>query len=124
MQQINSVNLLEEVISLTSDQRIFIDFPIEIINRLELLGLQISSLDNLFMSYMNNTTEVACELSLGNFKEMYSKIFIEKETLFRESVLECLGTKVYKYILNPRNKSFYNLDTNIHKLIIGKRGEG
>jgi len=59
MKQIPASDLLEEVTNLTPEQRIFIDFPVEVINRLELLGLQIKSAEALNVSYINNTTEVA-----------------------------------------------------------------
>ena len=122
MKKILAKNLLDEIIKLTPEQKIFIDFPTEVCNKLELLGLQIKSLQNLFQSYLNDTNESANEFNLNKFKDMFAELVIEKEILFKDNVLKCLGTKVYNYCDNKNNKVIYSLDFNLKKLVVMKQG--
>jgi len=122
MKKILAKNLLDEIIKLTPEQKIFIDFPTEVCNRLELLGLQIKSLQNLFQSYLNDTNESANEFNLNKFKDMFADLVIEKEMLFKDNVLKCFGTKVYNYCMDRNNKVGYSLDFNLKKLVVIKQG--
>lgn len=122
MEKIPAENLFDEVTKLTSDQRILVDFPLEVCNRLELLGFQIQSAEGLHRSYINNTSEVANELNMDKFLRKYIDLAREKDTVFKDTVLKCLGTKVYDYLIDRSNKLFYHLDFNIKKLVIRKQG--
>lgn|GEM_PF-6035498 len=122
MEIIQAENLLDEVKDLSPEQRIFVGFPENVRNRLELLSLQIKSAENLFQSYINSTSEIASELNLTKFLNLYTDLAREKDELFRDTVIKCLGTEVYSYIICPQNGLFYMLDSRVNKLVIGKRG--
>jgi len=121
MEVIQTTDLLDQVVRLTPDQRLFIDFPKDVCNKLELLGLQIKSDENLFQSYLNNTHEVASEMNLKTFLDTHAERIREKDELFLSTILKCLGTIAYNYIMSTGNTAFYSLDTKINKLVIGKR---
>jgi hypothetical protein len=118
---IKDCDLFDEVKKLKQNQRLFVDFPKETIDKIELLGFQIKSLDNLFMSYINNTTEIANELKLKKFLEQYCDYVREKDFILKDMVIKSLGTKVYNYIVCPKNNIYFMLDNQINKLVIGKR---
>jgi len=120
MEKILAENLLDEIIRLTPEQKIFINFPNEVCDKLELLIFQIKSMENLFQSYINNTSDVANELNMEKFLNKYVDLAREKETLFKDNVLKCFGLDVYNYCTNRNNNIIYSLDFKLNKLVIIK----
>lgn len=51
--------------------------------RLQLISLQMGAYENLFMSYINRTTEEADQFNLQNFLLEYSKLFAERQELIQ-----------------------------------------
>jgi hypothetical protein len=120
MEKIESEKLLQVITELIEDQRIFIDFPIEISNKLELLQLKINSSELLFTAYINNTSELANEFNLEKFLTFYANLTNEKDFLFKDTALSIIGTEIYNYCLEQSNRIIFFLDNDLKKLIFRK----
>ncbi|MDQ7096951.1 hypothetical protein REC12_25480 [Desulfosporosinus sp. PR] len=120
MEIIAAGNLLDEMKSLSADQRIFVDFPVDISNTLELFLYQIQSAEKLFNSFISNTSEVASEFNLNRFFTTYAELVRKKEGLFRNECVRLLGTQVFNFCNLPINRIRYYLDFQLKKLVITK----
>jgi hypothetical protein len=113
-------NLINSLKILSEEERIFIDFPVNISNKLELLQFQIQSAEALFTSYINNTSELANEFNLEKFLTFYANLANEKDFLFKDTVLSIIGTEIYNYCADWSNGINYFLDNSIKKLVFRK----
>lgn len=123
MRTVVAENLLEEIKTLTPDQRIFVDFPVKVANELELLTYQIQSAEKLFNSFMSNTSEAASEFNLNRFFTTYADLVAEKERLFRDECIRLLGTQVFGFCNLSINRIRCYLDFQLKKLVITKNND-
>jgi hypothetical protein len=112
MQQIESKNLLKEIVDLKKGEVIYIDANKDVCNRIKLLLLQKQSCENLFTSYVNSTCEEANKLNLDNFIKKYTELSFKTNDVIKEEILKILGTELYKFILENNIKHFVNYQLN------------
>lgn len=118
MPKVLGKDLFAEIVSLPLNQIIRVTFPPAETHRLGLLCMQIKSMENLFQSYLNNTCELAADMNLQKFKDMFSEMMREKEELFLKTTISTLGTRVYSYISSPSHGVFYTLNFHTENLEI------
>lgn len=93
---------------LQQNEQIFIEgINNDFCNNIAILQFQLDSYDKLFASYMNNTSEMANELNLNKFLDIYSNQCAEMETIKIELLKDILKEE-YQYLIE--NNFRYNLD--------------
>lgn len=121
MKKIDIMELNDEIKNLKIEENIFLDISIEDIKKSKLYGLQLMSMDNLFKSYINNTSEIANQLNLDKFLDKYKETFSNNYDIITKNILS-YGKDIYvlleNTIQNGRKKYHYYIDWNIEKIII------
>ena len=107
MEKISAENLMKKIRELDVEQTVFVDFPMDKCNKLELLSFQIQSAEKLFQSFMKNTIVEAQNMNFKIFIEVYTDLVKEKEMLFRDETIKLLGIEVYNFCNIPRNRIRY-----------------
>lgn len=93
---------------LKKNEQIFIeDINNDLCNNISILQFQLDSYDKLFTSYMNNTSEIANELNLKKFLDIYSDTCAEMANIKIQLLKDNLKDE-YQYFL--ANKCMYVLD--------------
>lgn len=118
IKNIKNEELLNEIAILSSEETIYIDLDKDISNIIQLIEFKIKSYENLFLSYINNTTEEACNLNLQAFIDCYSELYIEENRLIREELIKNIGFDTYKYLIEA--KINYNFNLRLNKIEISK----
>lgn len=122
MENIKYDNLLETLKNLKQDEKIYLRVNDDILNVIELSTVQSNSMENLFMSYLNNTSTVYNQMNLERFLNKYAEKFKLKMKTIEDCIFS-LGEDVYNLInysiFNGRKKYYYFIDFNLKRLIIG-----
>lgn len=109
MEKITSEELISKLEQLEEDQVIFIPLDKDISNEIQLLDNKIKSYDNLFASYINNTSEEANEFNMKKFTDIYAETFTKKDQLVIDTLIKNMGTKAYKYLVESKMKYYFDL---------------
>src|SRR3712207_88151 len=103
MENIKYDNLLETLKNLKQDEKIYLRVNDDILNVIELSTVQSNSMENLFMSYLNNTSTVYNQMNLERFLNKYAEKFKLKMKTIEDCIFS-LGEDVYNLI----NYSIFN----------------
>lgn len=114
--------LLEAVLALSGDEKLFVRIGENDSKRLRFLYFRKNGLDNAVLSYINSTNELANELNFTKFVDKIANITIELEEI-KESILRgYLPEDLANYLLSPLAEHSYLID-NYNDVIILSRNE-
>jgi hypothetical protein len=118
MVEIITNNLINEISELKNEEKIFVTVEDKLIKKLNLYNFRLQAYENLYHSYINNTSSEANKMNLKNFLDLYSELYLEQKKFVDEIVLTTIGSSAYSYIIN--NNINYVVNWNIKKIIIFK----
>jgi len=110
--------MLEEIQNLKGEERIFIKVSQDVCKKLLYLNLQKKSFRNLFMSYINATTEEANEMNLQKFLDRYTQLHIDEYELTKETTISLLGLPSFQYLTDVLSKHSYYIDMERELLVV------
>lgn len=110
LQEINSKDLINSIISLKQDQRIFIPIEEDMARDLKFVFYKRQGLDNLFLSYMNNTVEQANQMNLETFVDRVARSQVEENEIIRHIGLTLLGTDIFDYLSDTSTPQTFTID--------------
>jgi len=115
-------SLLEALLGLEGDQKIFVSFDVNDAKRMRFLNYQKSALENVVLSYINATNELANEVNFNRFVEKIAQLTIDTEDATAKILNGHLPEEVASYIQSPATKHSYVLDV-LNSVIILSREE-
>jgi hypothetical protein len=118
---LKSTEIIESLKNLEGEQCMMIDMDPEMSNKAKFLNIQMSSMDNLFKSYINSETELANKFRLDEFLEKYYQVFAELVEVKRKILILHLGYDAYLHL--NRTSYFCNYNFDLNKLFITKTAE-
>lgn len=114
----NEDNILDQIMSLKGEERIFVTIDAEASKELQHLFYKRQALNNLFMSYMNNTAEQASQMSLEALVDRYAQSYVKESDVIATVGIGVLGKELYDYLSHSHSPHYFIIDYLYHQLII------
>lgn len=114
---------MQLVLDLKEEERIFIEANAEVCRRINYLIFQKTAYQNLFLSYINKTSEEADRFHLEDFLQQLTQVYLDEYEETKNEAIRLLGPELYLLIMEPRNNRHYYIDTERRQLIISLRGK-
>jgi len=107
--------MIEKILALKPGERHIIDCPEETCNRLRLLALQRESYENLFVAYVNRTSEQADSINLEAFLQANAKVHIAQAETIDKAICGAIGAESIKTLRQSNIR--YMVNYNKEKMI-------
>lgn len=117
-EQINSDNILSVIRNLTSEERIMIPIHDDWAREMRFAYFKRQGLENMMLSYINNTTEHANEMNLEKFTERVAMTYIEERDTLKKIGMTVLGKELYEYLVDSDIPQSFSVDFDRALLII------
>lgn len=107
-----------KALTLKDDERIYITIDREVCRDLQYIYYRRQAMENLFMSYLNNTTEEANEMNLKKFTDVFAQTYVEQAQTIEAVGIAVLGQELYTYLSHSQSSHRYTVDYTHHQLVI------
>lgn len=107
--------MIDKILALRPKERYCADCSEDICKQLKLLKLQQHAYENLFMAYVNRTSEQADAFNLEAFLHAYAKLFVAENTLVDNAVINIVGKEGLDAVRKRGIR--YMVNYNLYKLV-------
>jgi uncharacterized protein involved in type VI secretion and phage assembly len=112
--------MIKAILALKPGEKHFTDCPEETCKRLKLLALQKESYENLFVAYVNKTSEQADNFNLEAFLQANAKVYIAQAATVDDAVSGVVGDLKILH----QNGIRYMVNYNAEKMIFFRPQQG
>jgi hypothetical protein len=118
VEELSIDNMIADMLNLQGEECILVDVPADSMREVQLQILKRMSYNNLFQSYMNNTSEEADRFKFDDFLKKYTEVCTAEYDKVQEFLMKMLGSEIYSILRDTRYglKSVVNPD--ISKIVI------
>lgn len=122
MQNLDMSEVASKMLTMAPDERIMIPVDPNLAKDVRFAFYRRQALENLMMSYINRTTEMADQMNLQNFTDQAAKTFMDEAETIRKIGLSMLGEELYDYLSTDITPQKFSIDFERNLLIIHPAG--
>lgn len=121
MEIIAEDQVMNQVTTIKGEERIYVTIDREYCKRLQYIFYKRQGLENLFLSYMNNTFEDANKMNFDTFVDRLALTYVEESQNIEEIGILVLGKELYDYLSHSQSEQMFTIDYTHNQLIIHHR---